>query len=155
MKKKIFFYVWKGVIGTILCGVIFTVFVLHGHLITVEQDRLNTIGELIKAGIEKEGIDYLENLNTYDYEVTYYEAIGEYTASEADVNREVVKDEKHTLYYLTEMEDGSLLQVAVTRISFTSLLFQMITPLLWLLIACTVLSLLITKYVTSSIMRKG
>ena len=133
----------------------------------------------VAHGIAVEGIDYLENIKNTDTRITWIDENGKVLfdsaadASEMENHRdraEIVEAmeegegesernsatlSRRTLYYASQLEDGSVLRLAVETMSILTLFFTMTFPLVLILAIMIVVSLFLAfrtaKNITSPI----
>ena len=176
MKNKIFQAILKVTIIVLLFNLILITGVLHNYFGKIQNKQLK--GELFLAalGTEQEGLNYLDNLRTEDYRITWISSDGvvlfdnqaDITKMENHSNREefteaidngVGSSSRHsvtltenTVYEARLLSDGSVFRISMNQKSILSLLFGLIQPFGIILIVVIVFAYLIAEKLAEQIM---
>lgn len=176
MKNKIFQAILKVTIIVLLFNLILITGVLHNYFGKIQNKQLKDELFLAALGTEQEGLNYLDNLRTEDYRITWISSDGvilfdnqaDITKMENHSNREefteaietgVGSSSRHsvtltenTVYEARLLSDGSVLRISMNQKSILSLLFGLIQPFGIILIAVTVFAYLIAEKLAEQIM---
>ena len=152
-----------------------TAALLFSFLESRTVDELREEANILSYGIEAQGQDYLDRINT-DRRVTLIRADGTVLYdNEADAstmenhsNREEVQEAvksgsghsirksetmtRETIYFAQKLDDGMILRVAVTQDSIWAILGKLIRPAVILFMATVLLSLFLSNMVTRNIL---
>ncbi|MGI6057765.1 MAG: ATP-binding protein [Bilifractor sp.] len=152
-----------------------TAALLFSFLESRTVDELREEANILSYGIEQQGQDYLDRINT-DRRVTLIRADGTVLYdNEADAstmenhsNREEVQEAvksgsghsirksetmtRETIYFAQKLDDGMILRVAVTQDSIWAILGKLIRPAVILFMATVLLSLFLSNMVTRNIL---
>ena len=176
MKNKIFQAILKVTIIVLLFNLILITGVLHNYFGKIQNKQLKDELFLAALGTEQEGLNYLDNLRTEDYRITWISFDGvvlfdnqadikkmenhsnreEFTeAIETGVgssSRHSVTLTENTVYEARLLSDGSVLRISMNQKSILSLLFGLIQPFGIILIAVIVFAYLIAEKLAEQIM---
>ena len=176
MKNKIFQAILKVTIIVLLFNLILITGVLHNYFGKIQNKQLKDELFLAALGTEQEGLNYLDNLRTEDYRITWISSDGvvlfdnqadikkmenhsnreEFTeAIETGVgssSRHSVTLTENTVYEARLLSDGSVLRISMNQKSILSLLFGLIQPFGIILIAVIVFAYLIAEKLAEQIM---
>ena len=176
MKNKIFQAILKVTIIVLLFNLILITGVLHNYFGKIQNKQLKNELFLAALGTEQEGLNYLDNLRTEDYRITWISSNGvvlfdnqadikkmenhsnreEFTeAIETGVgssSRHSVTLTENTVYEARLLSDGSVLRISMNQKSILSLLFGLIQPFGIILIAVIVFAYLIAEKLAEQIM---
>lgn len=176
MKNKIFQAILKVTIIVLLFNLILITGVLHTYFGKIQNKQLKDELFLATLGTEQEGLNYLDNLRTEDYRITWISSDGvvlfdnqaDITKMENHSNREefteaietgVGSSSRHsvtltenTVYEARLLSDGSVLRISMNQKSILSLLFGLIQPFGIILIAAIVFAYLIAEKLAEQIM---
>ena len=145
-------------------GLAFVMGILYRYMGKEIGDELLKEVHYIVPGVESQGEAYLEKIRTKSSRVTYIDTDGtviydsEANASQMEDHsqrEEVVEAAKQgageaqrtsttlsekTIYYALRLSDGKILRVSSTQYSVFALVYQMIVPVLWVLLLMIILS---------------
>lgn len=176
MKNKIFQAILKVTMIVLLFNLILITGVLHNYFGKIQNKQLKDELFLAALGTEQEGLNYLDNLRTEDYRITWISSDGvvlfdnqadikkmenhsnreEFTeAIETGVgssSRHSVTLTENTVYEARLLSDGSVLRISMNQKSILSLLFGLIQPFGIILIAVIVFAYLIAEKLAEQIM---
>ena len=176
MKNKIFQAILKVTIIVLIFNLILITGVLHNYFGKIQNKQLKDELFLAALGTEQEGLNYLDNLRTEDYRITWISSDGvvlfdnqadikkmenhsnreEFTeAIETGVgssSRHSVTLTENTVYEARLLSDGSVLRISMNQKSILSLLFGLIQPFGIILIAVIVFAYLIAEKLAEQIM---
>ncbi len=164
MTKKIFKSIMLVCSVVFVLGLAFVLGILYRYMGKEIGDELLKEAYYLAPGVESQGEDYLEKIRTKNSRVTYIDTDGtvlydsEANASQMEDHsqrEEVVEAAKQgageaqrtsttlsekTIYYALRLSDGKILRVSSTQYSVFALVYQMIVPVLWVLLLMMVLS---------------
>lgn len=164
MTKKIFKSIMFVSVVVFVLGLAFVMGILYRYFGNEIKDELRNEASYLTAGVELEGASYLENVTFKDSRVTYIDEDGTVLFdSEADTaemenhrhREEVVEAAKQgsgeayrvsntlsemTIYYAVRLEEGTILRVSTTQYSVVALIYQLIQPVLLILVLMIILS---------------
>ena len=176
MKNKIFQAILKVTIIVLLFNLILITGVLHNYFGKIQNKQLKDELFLAALGTEQEGLNYLDNLRTEDYRITWISSDGvvlfdnqadikkmenhsnreEFTeAIETGVgssSRHSVTLTENTVYEARLLSDGSVVRISMNQKSILALLFGLIQPFGIILIAAIVFAYLIAEKLAEQIM---
>lgn len=148
----------------LILGLAFVMGILYRYFGSQIATELEKEASYLAQGVEISGQEYLEKLKEKDDRVTLIGVDGEVIYdNQADVtdmenhgDREEVKEaaqqgygksvrmsetlSEKTIYYAVRLNDGSILRVSSTQYSVFALVYQMIVPVLWILLLMFILS---------------
>ena len=164
MSKKIFKYIMLVSSLVTVLGLAFVIGILYHSFQGQLMDELKKEAVYISRGVESAGTDYLQSLGHDDSRITYVDKSGKVIYdNEADVetmenhgHRKEIREaelggegtderisstlSEKTMYYALRLDNGNVLRVSSTQDSAIALLFQLIPPLIAVLILMLVLS---------------
>lgn len=164
MTKKIFKSIMLVCSLVFVLGLAFVMGILYRYMGKEIGDELLREVHYLAPGVESQGEAYLEKIRTKSSRVTYIDTDGTVIYdSEANVSQmedhsqreEVVEAAKQgageaqrtsttlsekTIYYALRLSDGKILRVSSTQYSVFALVYQMIVPVLWVLLLMIILS---------------
>ena len=176
MKNKIFQAILKVTMIVLLFNLILITGVLHHYFGKIQNKQLKDELFLAALGTEQEGLNYLDNLKTEDYRITWISFDGavlfdnqadiakmenhsdreEFTeAIETGVgssSRHSVTLTENTVYEARLLSDGSVIRISMNQKSILALLFGLIQPFGIILIAVIVFAYLIAEKLAEQIM---
>lgn len=154
MKDKIFKSTCLVGIITLFCSLLLIMNVLYEYFTSVQLKQLSLDTTFAATGVEREGIDYLKNLDKTDCRITWISKDGKvlfdnkvsYDKLENHLEREEVKEalEKgegtsvrysdtmlyKSLYSARLLSDGSVIRTSLSQSSIWAITISMIQPLL-------------------------
>lgn len=175
MTKKIFRSIFTVALSVLVVCLVLIIGVLYGYFNNIQEEQIKEECDLVAEGVNKGGIDYLENLKHGASRITWIEEDGKVMFdSEMDAsgmenhgNREEVKEAvkkgtgesmrysttftEKTMYYAKLLEDGTVIRVSVSRATVVSLLYGMIQPILIVLLIALVISAVIASRLSKKI----
>ncbi len=164
MTKKIFKSIMLVCSLVFVLGLAFVMGILYRYMGKEIGDELLKEVHYLVPGVESQGEAYLEKIRTKSSRVTYIDTDGtviydsEANASQMEDHsqrEEVVEAAKQgageaqrtsttlsekTIYYALRLSDGKILRVSSTQYSVFALVYQMIVPVLWVLLLMIILS---------------
>lgn len=164
MTKKIFKSIMIVAMAVLAASIVIIMGCLYGYFSDVQEKQLEDELALAAAAVEKNGREYLEELQSRQYRLTWVAANGEvlYDTKSNGENmenhgdREEIKEAmlshsgkssrysttllEKTLYYAQRLEDGSVLRISVGSATVWVLVLGMIQPILVVLVAALILS---------------
>lgn len=161
MTKRIFRSTITVVIVVLLLSFILTTGVLYHYFQDLRLDELESAADYISAGIEDDGLSYLNELEGETYRVTWVDTDGtvlfdnEYDVAEMEnhADREEIQDamenstgtsvrysstiSENSIYYALRLDDDTILRVSTTQDSVWVLCKNLLLPfIVILIIAC-------------------
>ena len=176
MTKKIFKNIFLGCIAVLVSTIVIIVGVMYDFYGDELMKQLHHQLSTISAGVEKDGVSYLESIDIADDErITWIDSDGSVkfdTDATADtmenhLNREEIKDamnngegetvrysstlSERTMYYAKLLPDKTVIRVSTNQYSVWILLFNMFQPLAIVMIFALVLSYVIAFFASKKI----
>ena len=176
MTKKIFKNIFLGCIAVLVSTIVIIVGVMYDFYGDELMKQLHHQLSTISAGVEKDGVSYLESIDIADDErITWIDSDGSVkfdTDATADtmenhLNREEIKDamnngegetvrysstlSERTMYYAKLLPDKTVIRVSTNQYSVWILLFNMFQPLAIVMILALVLSYVIAFFASKKI----
>lgn len=176
MTKKIFKNIFLGCIAVLASTIVIIVGVMYDFYGDELMKQLHHQLSTISAGVEKDGVSYLESIDIADDErITWIDSDGSVkfdTDATADtmenhLNREEIKDamnngegetvrysstlSERTMYYAKLLPDKTVIRVSTNQYSVWILLLNMFQPLAIVMILALVLSYVIAFFASKKI----
>ncbi|MBS4977628.1 MAG: ATP-binding protein [Clostridiales bacterium] len=148
----------------LILGLAFVMGILYRYFGKQISTELEKEAFYAAQGVESSGMEYLEKLDGKNSRITLidqdgsvlYDSQAEASSMENHKDREEVKEaaetgkgkavrmsetlSEKTIYYALRLEDGKILRVSSTQYSVLALVYQLIVPVLWILLLMIVLS---------------
>lgn len=164
MTKKIFKSIMTVCTVVLILGLAFVMGILYRYFGKQISTELEKEAFYAAQGVESSGMEYLEKLDGKNSRITLidqdgsvlYDSQAEASSMEKHKDREEVKEaaetgkgkavrmsetlSEKTIYYALRLEDGKILRVSSTQYSVLALVYQLIVPVLWILLLMIVLS---------------
>lgn len=164
MTKKIFKSIMTVCTVVLILGLAFVMGILYRYFGKQISTELEKEAFYAAQGVESSGMEYLEKLDGKNSRITLidqdgsvlYDSQAEASSMENHKDREEVKEaaetgkgkavrtsetlSEKTIYYALRLEDGKILRVSSTQYSVLALVYQLIVPVLWILLLMIVLS---------------
>lgn len=164
MTKKIFKSIMAVCTVVLVLVLAFVMGILYRYFGRQISTELEKEASYVAQGIELSGVEYLEKLNGKNARITLidqdgsvlYDSQAEASSMENHEDREEVEEaaatgkgeavrmsetlSEKTIYYALRLEDGKILRVSSTQYSVLALVYQLIVPVLWILLLMIVLS---------------
>lgn len=164
MTKKIFKSIMTVCTVVLILGLAFVMGILYRYFGKQISTELEKEAFYAAQGVESSGMEYLEKLDGKNSRITLidqdgsvlYDSQAEASSMENHKDREEVKEaaetgkgkavrmsetlSEKTIYYALRLEDGKILRVSSTQYSVLALVYQLIVPVLWILLLMLVLS---------------
>jgi len=162
--KKIFKSIMTVCTVVLILGLAFVMGILYRYFGKQISTELEKEAFYAAQGVESSGMEYLEKLDGKNSRITLidqdgsvlYDSQAEASSMENHKDREEVKEaaetgkgkavrmsetlSEKTIYYALRLEDGKVLRVSSTQYSVLALVYQLIVPVLWILLLMIVLS---------------
>ncbi len=177
MKSRIFRATVSVAIFMVISCIAVIMGVLYAYFDKQYTNELSQEAVYIARGVEMQGMDYLEGLNSKTHRITWIDSDGTVLydsvadpaqmdnhsdriefkeAIESSVGRSIrysnTLSEK-TIYYALRLTDGSVIRVAATQYSIWIILVGMTRPILVVLFAAFIISAIITYHVSKRIVK--
>lgn len=164
MTKKIFKSIMAVCTVVLVLGLAFVMGILYRYFGKQIFTELEKEASYVAQGVELSGVEYLEKLKGKNSRITLidkdggvlYDNQAEASSMENHEDREEVEEaaatgkgeavrmsetlSEKTIYYALRLEDGKILRVSSTQYSVLALVYQLIVPVLWILLLMIVLS---------------
>lgn len=164
MTKKIFKSIMAVCTVVLVLGLAFVMGILYRYFGKQISTELEKEASYVAQGVELSGVEYLEKLKGKNSRITLidkdgsvlYDSQAEASSMENHEDREEVEEaaatgkgeavrmsetlSEKTIYYALRLEDGKILRVSSTQYSVLALVYQLIVPVLWILLLMIVLS---------------
>lgn len=164
MTKKIFKSIMTVCTVVLILGLAFVMGILYRYFGKQISTELEKEAFYAAQGVKSSGMEYLEKLDGKNSRITLidqdgsvlYDSQAEASSMENHKDREEVKEaaetgkgkavrmsetlSEKTIYYALRLEDGKILRVSSTQYSVLALVYQLIVPVLWILLLMIVLS---------------
>lgn len=164
MTKKIFKSIMAVCTVVLVLGLAFVMGILYRYFGKQISTELEKEASYVAQGVELSGVEYLEKLKGKNSRITLidkdgsvlYDNQAEASSMENHEDREEVEEaaatgkgeavrmsetlSEKTIYYALRLEDGKILRVSSTQYSVLALVYQLIVPVLWILLLMIVLS---------------
>ena len=175
MTKRIFNSISAVAVTVLLFSITIIMGVLYGYFSDVQMKRLSEETNMVVQGISMAGIDYLENLETADYRITWidndgtvlYDSHGDTASMENHSEREEIiqatekgygESKRYSdtlirqyLYYAQRMDDGTVIRLSVSQRTVFSLLWNMAQPICVVIAVAVAISLFLATQLSKSI----
>ena len=177
MTKRIFRAICLVALAVFLASVTLIMGILYDYFSRVQLDQLRIEAGLAARGVEENGTDYFDGLDTQSYRITWIGADGTVlfdSTSDADVmenhlDREEVKQAlasgyghssrysstlmERLLYSAQRLNDGSVIRLSITQNSVLTIVLGMIQPVLLVSLVAVILALVLSSRVSKSVVR--
>ena len=177
MTKRIFRAICLVSLAVFLASVTLIMGILYDYFSRVQLDQLRIEAGLAARGVEENGTDYFDGLDTQSYRITWIGADGTVlfdSTSDADVmenhlDREEVKQAiasgyghssrysstlmERLLYSAQRLNDGSVIRLSITQNSVLTIVLGMIQPVLLVSLVAVILALVLSSSVSKSVVR--
>jgi len=164
LTKKIFKSIMAVCTVVLVLGLAFVMGILYRYFGKQISTELEKEASYVAQGVESSGMEYLEKLDGKNSRITLidqdgsvlYDSQAEASSMENHKDREEVKEaaetgkgkavrmsetlSEKTIYYALRLEDGKILRISSTQYSVLALVYQLIVPVLWILLLMIVLS---------------
>ncbi len=175
MTKRIFRSIFAVAAVVLLLSLGVVMGVLYSHYSEVQWKQLESELTLTKLGMESSGEDYLRNITTKDFRITWIDGNGtvllDTQADEATMDNHAEREEikealaygKGTsqrysdtlttimLYSAVRLENGTVLRIAAAQDSVLALLLDVLLPMLLIFAAAVLVSLFLAKTMAKKI----
>lgn len=177
MTKRIFRAICLVALAVFLASVTLIMGILYDYFSQVQQDQLRIEAGLAARGVEENGADYFDGLDTQSYRITWIGADGtvlfdsdsDAGTMENHLEREEVKQAmasgfghssrysstlmERLLYSAQRLDDGSVIRLAITQNSVLTIVLGMIQPILLVSLVAVILALVLASRVSKAVVR--
>lgn len=177
MTKRIFRTVFIVAISVLLASVILFIGVLYDYFTGVQYRQLKMQTDLAAQGVVSDGIEYFDGLDVKNYRITWigadgsvlYDSVSDADEMENHFEREEVKEAlaegygessrysstmtERYLYRAKRLTDGTVIRLSVTQNSMWVLTLGMLQPILAILAAAIVLSIILASRLSKNIVK--
>lgn len=175
MTKKIFRSITAVAAAVLLACFVLILGILYSHFSSNQKENLRSALSLAATAVEENGLEYLETVKDEDYRFTWvaadgtvlFDSEGDAANMENHKNREEVAEAfetgigessrysqtltEETVYYAKLLKDGTVLRVAVGRLTVLTIVLGMIQPLIVVIAITLILSLLLARRLSKKI----
>lgn len=176
MTKKIFKSIMIVAGAVLIASLVIIMGCLYRYFSDVQEKQLEDELTLAAAAVEKNGQQYLEELQAREYRLTWiaengdviYDTQSDGTSMENHADREEIRQAmqskegkssrysttllEKTLYYAQRLEDGSVLRISVRSVTVWVLVLGMTQPILIVLVVSLILSGVLAGRISKHIM---
>lgn len=177
MTKKIFRSIVLAVTVALVISFSVVTLVLYNNFSDVSTTQLSDELNLAAQGVEASGEDYLKELQSKNYRLTWVDADGkvlydteaESAAMDNHKDREEIREafnsgvgesERYSdtltlkmIYRAERLEDGSVLRISATQDSVVALLLDILTPMAVIIILAIIISAFLARWLSKSIVK--
>ena len=177
MTKRIFRAICLVALAVFLASVTLIMGILYDYFSQVQQDQLRIEAGLAARGVEENGADYFDGLDTQSYRITWIGADGtvlfdsdsDAGTMENHLEREEVKQAmasgfghssrysstlmERLLYSAQRLDDGSVIRLAITQNSVLTIMLGLIQPVLLVSLVAVILALALASRVSKTVVR--
>lgn len=175
MTKRIFRSMCTVVITVLLATVLLLTGVIYNNFSDGQMEQLKVETDLAANGYELAGIDYFKSLDANKYRITLisedgnvlYDSFKDETQMENHLEREEIKSAfekgngesvrysstlmEEYLYYAEKLDNDMVLRLAISQNTIFNLLLNLLKPVLLILIAVLMFSVILAKKLSKSI----
>ena len=177
MTKKIFRSIILAVIAVLILSFSVVTLLLYNHFSNVSSTQLTDELSLAVQGVELSGEEYLKELQSKNYRLTWvaadgtvlYDTEAESAAMDNHKDREEIREalnsgmgesERYSdtltlkmIYRAEKLEDGSVLRISATQDSVVALLIDVLFPMIVIMILALILSAFLARWLSKSIVK--
>lgn len=177
MTKKIFRSILLAVTAVLILSFSVVTILLYDHFSNVSTTQLTDELSLAVQGVEVDGVEYLRDLGSKNYRLTWVAADGtvlfdteaESTAMDNHKDREEIaealstgkgKSERYSdtltlkmIYCAEKLSDGTVLRISASRDSVVALLIDVLFPMIVIMLLAIILSAFLARWLSKSIVR--
>lgn len=175
MTKKIYRAILMVSTITLLIAISLFAYVLYNYFTDIQKDNQSEYLELVALGVSNMGYEYLENLETDKYRITWiakdgvvlYDTKADASLMENHIDRKEVIDAIETGYGESKRSSKTLAEVtlynakllannSIIRVSFTQLtIISLLSNMLWMFIIVLVLAFIFSSYLANKTAKKA
>ncbi len=177
MTKKIFAAICSVAIIVFFASMIFIMGVLYSYFSNIRANQLEIQTALAAQGVEKDGLDYFDGLETKDYRITWIDTDGtvlydsDVSSSEMEnhLEREEVKEALETgkgnstrysttllesrMYSALKLSDGTVIRLSGTQYTWWMLVLGMSHQIIFVAVLAIILSLVLASSLSKRIVK--
>ena len=177
MTKKIFRSIILAVIAVLILSFSVVTLLLYNHFSNVSSTQLTDELNLAVQGVELSGEEYLKELQSKNYRLTWvaadgtvlYDTEAESAAMDNHKDREEIREafnsgvgesERYSdtltlkmIYRAEKLEDGSVLRISATQDSVVALLIDVLFPMIVIMFLALILSAFLARWLSKSIVK--
>ena len=177
MTKRIFRSIFFVTLGVFLASVVLFMGVLFEYFKGIQRKQLRMQTTLAAQGVENEGMQYFEGLETNDFRITWinndgaviYDTDTESDSMENHLEREEIKQALETgegessrysvtlmersFYCAKKLSDGTVLRLSVAQSTLLTLTLGMLQPIIIIFILALILSLVFASRLSKKIVQ--
>ena len=175
MKKRIFHSTMIVALAVLLASFTIIMSCFYDYFGGVQENQMKDELTLAVAGVEDSGLDYLKDLDYQNYRLTWvasdgdvlFDSAAEENEMENHAGRKEIKsafatgegsDSRYsstmmekTIYYASQLDDGTVLRISVRRATAGLLLIGMLQPIAVVIILAIILSVVLANRVAKRI----
>ena len=175
MKKRIFHSTMIVAVAVLLSSFIIIMSCLNGYFSGIQEDQMKDELALAIAGVEENGVEYLEKLDYENFRFTWvaqdgtvlFDSAAEESSMENHASRKEIKDAfrtgegyasrysrtvtEKTIYFARRLDDDTVLRISISRATAGLLLIGMFQPIAVILVLSVVLSAFLSNNVANMI----
>ena len=177
MTKRIFRSICLVALAVFLASVTLIMGILYEYFSQTQQEQLRIEAGLAARGVEENGFEYFNGLDTQNYRITWiaadgavlFDSTGYAETMENHLEREEVKEAiqngfghsarysstlmEKLLYSAQKLPDGSVIRLAVTQNSVLTIALGMLQPILLVALVAVILALVLASKVSKAIVK--
>lgn len=177
MTKKIFRSIILAVIAVLILSFSVVTLLLYNHFSNVSSTQLTDELSLAVQGVELSGEEYLKELQSKNYRITWvaadgtvlYDTEAESAAMDNHKDREEIREafnsgvgesERYSdtltlkmIYRAEKLTDGTVLRISATQDSVVALLIDVLFPMIVIMILALILSAFLARWLSKSIVK--
>ena len=177
MTKRIFRSICLVALAVFLASVTLIMGILYEYFSQTQQEQLRIEAGLAARGVEENGFEYFNGLDTQNYRITWiaadgavlFDSTGDAETMENHLEREEVKEAiqngfghsarysstlmEKLLYSAQKLPDGSVIRLAVTQNSVLTIALGMLQPILLVALVAVILALVLASKVSKAIVK--
>ena len=178
MTKQIFRSIFATALIVFAASFVIILGVLYNYFTKVQMEQLTVETHMAAQGVELEGEDYLESLETDEFRVTWIDEDGTVLFESSDISEEQMENHlereevqealadgygeskrysstvlEKALYAAQQLSDGTVIRLSISQKSVLKLIYGMLQPIIFLLAVVIFLSLFLAYRLAKNIVR--
>ena len=148
MRHKIFGNIFVGVMAVFLVCMFVIMYAMHGFFARQSMAELETTAKVLASAVQKNGIYFLENVDTEDFQVVYISYDGTVL-----FDNQNDKWGKQKISHVENIADGSALYVSCEKYTAASIIISLRYQLLAIFVMAVMLSVILAVKVSKSVIK--
>ena len=148
MRHKIFGNIFVGVMAVFLVCMFVIMYAMHGFFARQSMAELETTAKVLASAVQKNGIYFLENVDTEDFQVVYISYDGTVL-----FDNQNDKWGKQKISHVENIADGSALYVSGEKYTAASIIISLRYQLLAIFVMAVMLSVILAVKVSKSVIK--